>query len=218
MQKSIIATLLAAPVLVLGLSACVSSLPSAEYDRITAEVVKASFQDKGIAKVDRLVQDDANRECAAADVAGKPIDEKVAKAIEEAEMKTVKWPSDGKFLGDWKEGEKIAQSGRGLTWTDNEKTVNGGNCYNCHQITKEEISFGTLGPSLYNYGKLRGVSDPNSPASKAIVEYTWGKMWNSRAYNACSQMPRAGHKGILNEQQLKHVMALLLDPNSPVNK
>ena len=218
MQKSTIATLLAAPVLVLGLSACVSSLPSAEYDRITAEVVKASFQDKGIAKVDRLVQDDANRECAAADVAGKPIDEKVAKAIEEAEMKTVKWPSDGKFLGDWKEGEKIAQSGRGLTWSDNEKTVNGGNCYNCHQITKEEISFGTLGPSLYNYGKLRGVSDPNSPASKAIVEYTWGKMWNSRAYNACSQMPRAGHKGILNEQQLKHVMALLLDPNSPVNK
>ncbi len=218
MQKSTTATLLAAPVLVLGLSACVSSLPSAEYDRITAEVVKASFQDKGIAKVDRLVQDDANRECAAADVAGKPIDEKVAKAIEEAEMKTVKWPSDGKFLGDWKEGEKIAQSGRGLTWTDNEKTVNGGNCYNCHQITKEEISFGNLGPSLYNYGKLRGVSDPNSPASKAIVEYTWGKMWNSRAYNACSQMPRAGHKGILNEQQLKHVMALLLDPNSPVNK
>ena len=218
MQKSTIATLLAAPVLVLGLSACVSSLPSAEYDRITAEVVKASFQDKGIAKVDRLVQDDANRECAAADVAGKPIDEKVAKAIEEAEMKTVKWPSDGKFLGDWKEGEKIAQSGRGLTWTDNEKTVNGGNCYNCHQITKEEISFGNLGPSLYNYGKLRGVTDPNSAAAQPIVEYTWGKLWNSRAYNACSQMPRAGHKGILSEQSLKDVMALLLDPNSPVNK
>lgn len=218
MQKSTIATLLAAPVLVLGLSACVSSLPSAEYDRITAEVVKASFQDKGIAKVDRLVQDDANRECAAADVAGKPIDEKVAKAIEEAEMKTVKWPSDGKFLGDWKEGEKIAQSGRGLTWTDNEKTVNGGNCYNCHQIDKKEISFGNLGPSLYNYGKLRGVTDPNSPQAKAIVEYTWGKLWNSRAYNACSQMPRAGHKGILNEQNLKDIMALLLDPQSPVNQ
>jgi sulfur-oxidizing protein SoxX len=133
-------------------------------------------------------------------------------------MKTIKWPSDGKFLGDWKQGETIAQSGRGLTWSDNDKTVNGGNCYNCHQIDKKEISFGTLGPSLYNYGKLRGVSDPNSEASKAIVEYTWGKLYNSRAYNACSQMPRAGHKGILNEQQLKHVMALLLDPKSPVNQ
>jgi L-cysteine S-thiosulfotransferase len=199
-------------------AACSSSPTSADYDKMAADVVKASFQDKGIAKLDRLVQDDANRECAAADVAGKPIDEKVAKAIEAAEMKTIKWPSDGKFLGDWKEGERIAQSGRGLTWTDDAKTANGGNCYNCHQISKEELSFGTLGPSLYNYGKLRGVTDPNSAAAKAIVEYTWGKMWNARAYNACSQMPRAGHKGILNETQIRHVMALLLDPNSPVNK
>jgi sulfur-oxidizing protein SoxX len=142
----------------------------------------------------------------------------LAKAIEEANMKTIKWPSDGKFLGDWKQGETIAQSGRGLTWTDDEKVVSGGNCYNCHQISKEEISYGTLGPSLYNYGKLRGVSDPNSAASKAIVEYTWGKLYNARAYTACSQMPRAGHMGILNEQQLKHVMALLLDPKSPVNQ
>ena len=50
------------------------------------------------------------------------------------------------------------------------------------------------------------------------MEYTWGKLWNSRAYNACSQMPRAGHKGILSEQNLKDVMALLLDPKSPVNQ
>jgi sulfur-oxidizing protein SoxX len=216
LKKTVIA--LAIPAAAVLLSACTSSPSSADYDKMTAEVVKASFQDRGIAKLDRLEQDMANKECAAASVAGKPIEEKVAKAIEEAEMKTIKWPSDGKFLGDWKEGEKLAQSGRGLTWSDDVKTVNGGNCYNCHQIAKEEISFGTIGPSLYNYGKLRGVSNPASPESKAIVEYTWGKMWNARAYNACSQMPRVGHKGILNEQALKHVMALLLDPNSPVNK
>jgi sulfur-oxidizing protein SoxX len=82
----------------------------------------------------------------------------------------------------------------------------------------KEISFGTIGPTLYNYGKLRGVTDPNSAASKAIVEYTWGKIWNAKAYNACSNMPRAGHTGILNEQQVRHLVALLLDPNSPVNK
>jgi len=216
LKKTVIALAIPAAAVLLG--ACTSSPSSADYDKMTAEVVKASFQDRGIAKLDRLEQDMANKECAAASVAGKPIEEKVSKAIEEAEMKTIKWPSDGKFLGDWKEGEKIAQSGRGLTWSDDVKTVNGGNCYNCHQISKEEISFGTIGPSLYNYGKLRGVSNPASPESKAIVEYTWGKMWNARAYNACSQMPRVGHKGILNEQELKHVMALLLDPNSPVNK
>ena len=206
------------PVAVLVLSGCTSSPSSADYDKATATILQNSFQERGIAKLDRLTQDDANRECAAADVAGKPIDPAIAKAIEAANMKTVKWPSDGKFLGDWKAGEAIAQSGRGLTWTDTATTANGGNCYNCHQISKEEISFGTLGPSLYNYGKLRGVTDPNSAGGKAIVEYTWGKLWNARAYNACSQMPRVGHMAILNEKQLKDVMALLLDPASPVNK
>jgi sulfur-oxidizing protein SoxX len=185
---------------------------------LTAEVVKASFQDKNLVKVDRLVQDEVMSACSAAEVADKPLDEKAAKAIEAAAMKTIKWPSDGKFLGDWKQGEREAQSGRGSTWSDDAKVVNGGNCYNCHQIDKKEVSYGTIGPSLWNYGKLRGVTDPNAEASKAIVEYTWGKMWNTHAYNACSHMPRFGHKGVLNEKQLKDIMALLLDPKSPVNQ
>ena len=206
------------PAAALVLAACSSAPSSADLDKLAADMFKNSFQDNGMVKVSRLDQDEANRLCSAADTAGKPLDEKLAKAIEAANMKTIKWPADGKYLGEWKQGEAIAQSGRGMTWTDNEKTVNGGNCYNCHQISKEEISFGTIGPSLYNYGKLRGVSDPAAPASKAIVEYTWGKLWNARAYNACSQMPRAGHAGVLNEQQIKHIMALLLDPKSPVNQ
>ncbi|TSE19513.1 sulfur oxidation c-type cytochrome SoxX [Tepidimonas aquatica] len=196
-----------------------SSGPTAEhYDQMTQKVIASSFTNRGIATLDRLEQDEARKACWESEVTGKPLDEKVAKAIEEAALKSVKWPSDGKFLGDWKEGEKIAQSGRGLTWSDNEKTVNGGNCYNCHQIDKKEISYGTLGPSLWNYGKMRGVTDPNSPAAKPIIEYTWAKIWNSRAFNACTKMPSAGHRGILNEQQIKHVMALLLDPKSPVNQ
>jgi len=201
-----------------AVAGCASLPGSAELDRMAAQATRSSFRNEGMVKVDRLVQDDANRECSAADVAGRPIDPAVAKAIEAANLKTIKWPSDGKFLGDWKAGEQIAQSGRGLTWTDDAKVANGGNCYNCHQITKEEISFGTIGPSLYNYGKLRGVKDPADPASRAMVEYTWGKVWNAKAYNACSNMPRAGHSGILTEQQVRHIVALLLDPQSPVNK
>ncbi|WP_291143206.1 sulfur oxidation c-type cytochrome SoxX [Hydrogenophaga sp.] len=200
------------------LAACSMPPSQADIEKATADIMKSSFQDRGIAKVDRLQQDEANATCLDADVSGKPLDDKLAKAVEANQMKTVKWPSDGKFLGDWKEGEKIAQSGRGMTWSDKADAANGGNCYNCHQISQQEISFGTLGPSLYQYGKLRGVSDPSAAGSKAIVEYTWGKIYNSRAYNACSQMPRFGHNGILNEQQMKHVMALLLDPESPVNK
>lgn len=198
---------------------CASLPPSAELDKMTSDMVKTAFRTQGIANVERVTQiDETLQACNAADVAGKPLDAATAKRIEAANLKTVKWPSDGKFLGDWKQGESIAQSGRGLTWTDAAGSANGGNCYNCHQISKEEISFGTIGPSLYNYGKLRGVTDPSSEASKPIVQYTWGKIWNAKAYNACSNMPRSGHMGNLTEQQIKHVMALLLDPQSPVNK
>lgn len=209
---------LAAAIAIL-LAGCAALPSSVELDKLTADIMKTSFRDQGQARMDRLIQDDANRECSAADVAGKPIDEKVAQAIEAANLKTIQWPSDGNYLGNWKEGEKVAQSGAGMTWSDKAGSTNGGNCYNCHQIDKKEISFGTIGPSLYNYGKIRGVTaDPASPASKAIVQYTWGKIWNTRAYKACSNMPRAGHSGFLSELQIRHLMALLLDPKSPVNQ
>ena len=218
MKKTNIGSVFIALLATILIAGC-AALPSpAELDALATKITQASFRDQGPVKLDRLVQDDANRECSAADVAGKPIDEKVGKAIEEANLKTIKWPADGKFIGDWRQGETIAQSGRGLTWTDAAGQANGGNCYNCHQIDKKEISFGTIGPSLYNYGKIRGITDPASPASKAIVEYTWGKIWNAKAYNACSNMPRAGHAGILNETQVRHIVGLLLDPQSPVNQ
>ncbi|MEO6972503.1 MAG: sulfur oxidation c-type cytochrome SoxX [Rhodoferax sp.] len=200
------------------LAGCASAPTAQDYDQMTLAIMKTSFRDQGIAKTDRLVQDDTNRACSAAGVVGQPLDETTAKALEAANLKTIKMPSDGNFLGDWKEGEKIAQNGRGMTWNDKAGAPNGGNCYNCHQISKQELSFGTIGPSLYQYGKTRGVTDPASPQAKAVVEYTWGKIWNAKAYNACSDMPRFGHAGILNEKQIQDVMALLLDPKSPVNQ
>jgi sulfur-oxidizing protein SoxX len=214
-QHRIFLSAMAAAAVVAG---CAALPGSADLDQLTTKIVKASFRDEGIVKAAVLDTDETNRVCSAADVAGQSLDDASAKAIEASNLKSVKWPSNGKFLGDWKEGEKIAQSGRGLTWTDDAKTPNGGNCYNCHQIDKKEISFGTIGPSLYNYGKLRGVADPASPDAKPIVEYTWGKVWNSKAYSACSNMPRAGHMGILTESQVADVLALLLDPKSPVNQ
>ena len=197
---------------------CATAPSLAELDKITNDIVKASFRDQGMVKASVLDADETNRLCSAADVAGKPLDDKTARDLEAANFKLIKWPSDGKFLGDWKEGEKIAQSGRGMTWTDTAGAANGGNCYNCHQMSKEEISFGTIGPSLYNYGKLRGVTNPASPEAKPMLEYTWGKIWNSKAYNACSNMPRAGHSGILTEGQVRDIVGLLLDPKSPVNQ
>jgi sulfur-oxidizing protein SoxX len=202
----------------LTLAGCAAVAPAPDYDALLGEMMKASFRDEGIAKVDRLQQDASNAECSQSE--GKALPEVRTKAIEAANLATVKMPGDGSFIGDWKEGEKLAQNGRGMTWSDasTATSANGGNCYNCHQISKAEISYGTIGPSLYNYGKIRGVADPASPAARPIVEYTWGKLYNAKAYNACSGMPRFGHGKMLDETQLKHLMALLLDPKSPVNQ
>jgi L-cysteine S-thiosulfotransferase len=201
------------------LAGCASRTPAApDIDTLVAQMMKSSFRDQGIARTDRLNQDLANAACSKAG-RGSPSDAEV-EAIQAEALKSVRLPADGNYLGDWREGEKLAQNGRGMTWTDPSASTsaNGGNCYNCHQITKAEISYGTIGPSLYNYGKLRGVSDPTSAAARPMVDYTWTKLWNAKAYNACSGMPRFGHGGLLDEAQLKHLMALLLDPKSPVNQ
>ncbi|PTT90404.1 sulfur oxidation c-type cytochrome SoxX [Pelomonas sp. HMWF004] len=187
-----------------------------QLDQQTDAMMRASFRDQGIAKVERLNQDEAQKACSQA----KPPSPAISKKIETQQLAAVKWPADGQFIGDWKEGEKLAQNGRGMTWTDASvaPAKNGAMCYNCHQMDKKEVSFGTIGPSLWNYGKLRGVADPADPASAAIVKYTWGKLWNSKAYSACSHMPRFGHAELLSEQQIRDVMALLLDPKSSVNQ
>ncbi|HVO90883.1 MAG TPA: sulfur oxidation c-type cytochrome SoxX [Casimicrobiaceae bacterium] len=175
----------------------------------TLQVLKSSFRDKGQAKVDRLDQDETQQLCSQYD--GKPLPDSVAKRIETLNQSSIKWPADGKYFGDWKNGEKIAQEGRGKQYSDDPKGPVGGNCYACHQLTPQEISYGTIGPSLYRFGKQRGYTDE-------MRRYAYGKVWNAEAYNACSLMPRFGHSGILTEQQVKDVVALLMDPQSPVNQ
>jgi sulfur-oxidizing protein SoxX len=201
---------------VVGLASCASLPSSQELDAQAKAMMLASFRDQGIAKVDRLNQDLGQEACSS----DKPPTEAVAQRIEKEALATIKPPSDGRYLGDWKQGERIAQSGRGMTWSDATiaTSANGGNCYNCHQVDKKEISYGTIGPSLWNYGKLRGVKDSADPAALPIIQYTWGKLLNSKAYAACSNMPRFGHAGVLDEAQIRDVMALLLDPKSPVNQ
>ena len=212
-KHATVLALIAAAGLVVG---CATGPTPADLDKQALAMIQASFRDQGIAKVDRLKQDLGQAACSSADAPP----EAVAKQIETEALATIRWPRGGRYIGDWREGEKLAQNGRGMTWTDAtaDTKANGAQCYNCHQVSKAEISFGTIGPSLYNYGKIRGVKDVADPASAAIVQYTWGKLWNSKAYAACSNMPRFGHAQLLSEQQIRDVMALLLDPKSPVNQ
>lgn len=126
------------------------------------------------------------------------------------ELATVKLPADGNVLGDWKAGERVANNGRGGTFTDG-PMANGGNCYACHQMALKELSYGTLGPSLHLYGKNRSFS-------KDDAKLAYAKVYNSMAVLPCSNMPRFGYHSFLTEQQIKDVTAYLFDPESPVNK
>lgn len=173
-------------------------------------VMKSSFLPKGQAKLDRLDQDEVQKTCSDYHP-GTPLPKDVAERIEKSQLAAVKYPADGKLLGDWKSGEKIAQSGVGKQYSDDPKVVAGGNCYACHELTKQELAFGTIGPSLYRFGKLRGFTPE-------VQKYAYAKVYNPDAFSACSNMPRFGHNGILTEQQIKDVVALLMDPESPVNQ
>ncbi|WP_273029201.1 sulfur oxidation c-type cytochrome SoxX [Massilia timonae] len=196
---------------VLGVTAagCATVAAEPDYRQAALALLKQDFRSKGPATLERVTSQDEAQQLCSQYPQERPAE--VAARIEATQMKNIRQPADGKYLGDWKEGEKIAQNGRGMQSSDMVGGINGGNCYACHQISKQEISFGNIGPSLYNYGKIRGSSDE-------MLKYTWGKIYNAQAYTACSNMPRFGHSGILTEAQIKDVMALLLDPASPVNQ
>lgn len=156
----------------------------------------------------RLDQDETARDCTIYRNDPPP---KVADAIVAREKASIAYPADGRFMGDWKAGEKGALSGYGFRMGDNPKLAAGGNCYACHQMSPAEISYGTLGPSLLGYGKTKG----NTPeAQKEVYE----KIANAQSLLACSNMPRFGHNKVLTPDQIKDYVAYLLDPASPVNK
>ena len=209
MKTKTIIGLGAACAVTLALIGCATTMTEREASVRATEVLKSSFAAKGVATLDRLDQDDVQRICT--EYAGKTIPADVIAKIETSQIATITKPASGKLIGDWKAGEKVAQEGRGLQFSDAANGPRGGNCYACHQLAPQEISYGNLGPSLYHYGKLRGQSD-------AIVEYTYNKIFNSHAYSACSNMPRFGFKQILTPEQIADVVGLLLDPQSPVNR
>ncbi|MCB1774187.1 MAG: sulfur oxidation c-type cytochrome SoxX [Gammaproteobacteria bacterium] len=124
-------------------------------------------------------------------------------------------PEGGVKLGDWKKGQELARSGFGFRVghnnDDHSTREPGGNCYACHQLDPKEIAYGTLGPSLMNYGKLRGNS-------QAIIDYTYDVVYSPHSFFPCTHMPRFGANGVLTQQQIADVLAYLIDPASPVNQ
>jgi sulfur-oxidizing protein SoxX len=189
-------------------SALAQQPPAVDPARADA-AIKSAFPTAPADWQSRLVPDETMRQCSAH--RNNP-PRAVADAIRQREKSTIVYPSDGKLLGDWKKGETIAQSGYGQRFTDYPpRSANGGNCYACHQMTRQEVSYGTLGPSLLAYGRNRQFSETDSKAA-------YDKIYDSHAAFPCSNMPRFGTNKILTIEQIKDLVALLMSADSPVNK
>lgn len=207
MTRKTVFVVLAAVGLIAG---CATMMSDAEISKKALLVMKSSFKERGQAKLDRLDQDEVLATCSFYETPDK-VPKDVAQRLEQSQQKTVRYPANGQLLGSWKAGEAIAQSGVGKQFNDDPGRPSGANCYACHQLSPQELAFGTIGPSLLGFGKVRGNTEE-------VRKYAYAKVYNSQAFSACSTMPRFGHNGILTEQQIKDVVALLLDPESPVNK
>jgi hypothetical protein len=94
-----------AAILVAG---CATQPSPQELDQQAQAMIKASFREQGIAKMDRLDQDLGQAACSA----DKPPAEEVAKRVEAQAYASIQPPQDGRYIGDWREGEKLAQNGR----------------------------------------------------------------------------------------------------------
>jgi sulfur-oxidizing protein SoxX len=168
-------------------------------------------QEGGTAR-QRMEQDWLQKTCSSLD--GTRPDMETLQEVSKKARETIKYPDDGIKLGDWKRGRDLAWSGYGYRIghrvDDHENNEVGGNCYNCHQIGTDRTG-GSIGPSLVGYGRIRGDSD-------AIKKYTYDVIYNSHSAFPCTNMPRFGVSGYLDQQSIADIMAYLLDPESPVNQ
>jgi sulfur-oxidizing protein SoxX len=189
-------------------SASAQDKPATDSARVDAAIT-AAFPTAPADWHSRFVQDETMKQCS---LHGNLPPKAVAEEIQKRERATIQYPADGKLMGDWKSGERIAQSGYGLRFTDYPpRQANGGNCYACHQLTQAEVSFGTIGPPLLSYGKNRNFNEADT---KAVYD----KIYNAHATYPCSNMPRLGSNKVLTIDQIRDLVALVMSPDSPVNK
>ncbi len=161
---------------------------------------------------DRMTQDELQKACS---MEGDPDGETAGRVVAMARAGYER-PEGGVELGDWRKGAELANSGYGYRQghnTDNHSQREaGGNCYNCHVFDPRVSVQGNIGPSLQNYGANRGTSE-------AVLNYVHEVISNPHQYFPCTHMPRfnSDRHQLLSDEQISHIMAYLLDPESPVN-
>jgi L-cysteine S-thiosulfotransferase len=209
MRKVTFAGAFALAAVVLG---CATGPGAEETRAIGEQMVSQAYPGMPAALTVRTHQD-ADQQICSRPPGDKPTSQEAALLVDHARA-SLKYPANGKLAGDWKIGERLVANGAGLRVREGavEKVKeNGALCINCHALDKREVNAGNLGPELIGYGAKRGNSE-------AIVKYTYEKIYNSWLYFPCSNMPRLGANGYLTPEQIAHVVAYLVDPQSPVNR
>jgi sulfur-oxidizing protein SoxX len=198
----------------LGLIAasCATYPDPAATRQIAEKMVSESYSAPMPALLKRLVQDRSQQICSKIGDA-KLMQAEAAEVVELARA-SMKYPESGKLVGDWKVGDRLAHDGAGdrIQFGNLEqRKENGGLCQNCHALAPGEVNVGNVGPALTGYGAQRGNSE-------AVAKITYERIYNAWAFAPCSTMPRLGANHHLTPDQIAHLVAYLVDPQSPVNR
>lgn len=162
----------------------------------------------------RMKQDKIQEACS--QLKGEGPDASTAEKVQKIAEKSVQYPDGGIKLGDWKEGQELAENAYGWRVAhkvdDHSKRDPGGLCMNCHVLESDKKTrSGSIGKSLVGYGNERGRDEES-------LRYTYRQIYNPHTNFPCAHMPRFGANGLLTQEQISDVMAYLLDPESPVNQ
>lgn len=190
---------------------CTTYPDQATTRQMAEKMVSEDFSAPAPALLERLAQDKSQQICSK--IQGAALTPAEADEVLKLARASIKFPASGKLVGDWKAGDTLAHDGAGDRIAGGkleQRKENGGLCQNCHALAPGEINVGNVGPGLGGYG-ARGNSE-------AIIKYTYEKIYNAWAYFPCSTMPRLGATGHLTPEQVAHMVAYLIDPQSPINR
>ncbi len=190
-----------------------ATFPDAESTAQRAEQMVTEAHTLGApALLGRTTQDESQRACSSP--GGAKLTQEHSASIVKTARDSIKYPASVKLTGDWKTGAQLVADGRGqriINGQVEKLPANGALCINCHLMDAKEVNAGNVGPALTGYGTQRGNSE-------AVARYTYERIYNAWAFMPCSNMPRLGASGFLTPEQIAHVVAYLIDPQSPVNK
>ena len=189
-----------------------ASYPDEATTRQMAEKMVFEAFSASPAHMKRLEQDRSQQICSK--IGDAKLTQTEAAEVAKLARASIKYPASGKLVGDWKAGDRLAHDGAGdriRNGKTEKRKENGALCQNCHALAPGEINVGNVGPPLTGYGKQRGNSD-------AIAKLTYERIYNAWSVLPCSNMPRLGATGHLTPEQITHMVAYLIDPQSPINK